>query len=346
MSERVLRAAWLSSTGLLTVAFVTLLTVQAVQARSNDPAPAPPADPPPLTPEALPGRAVVVTNCDALDKVHMQATEKWIGDKPSDRETEVSKVIFYKSVELDQTVEHNGKPLGRWSRSREASEVRHDEQLIDRRWRGPKDNGHLVNIADEIWAVPDLLRNFQWTREGAGEIDGHPATIFRYSPKPGIHPGSRIERALSAMYGRAWVDPASGQVMRVEFKNRQPLKFGWGLLANFSSISGTLEMQPVTVRDTSAAHFAPAAVHAALPAVHFSPVAAHAAIPTAQPATPAAQPAALAAGPPTSAAQPAASAQPTTRTVWVRRHVEIRLAGRQLFSSVHGTLIKDYRLLP
>jgi hypothetical protein len=80
------------------------------------------------------------------------------------------------------------------------------------------------------------------------------------------------------MSGRAWIDPTDGQVFRVEFHNRVPLKFGWGLLADFSSINGSFEMQPVG-------------------------------------------------------------------DLWVRGHTEVHLTGRQLWHSVNGTLIKDYKVV-
>jgi hypothetical protein len=198
-----------------------------------------------VTPESLPNRAVLVTDVQALNQVHLRSTEIWRAPDGSLREKELANVFFYKSVELEMPFEHNGRPLGRWQRSRENSEVRHLEEQIDQRWTGPQDNGKLVSFADEVWSTRDLLRNFQWSSEGSGDVHGHPATIFRYRPRPGIRPSNRVEHALARMYGRAWLDSQTGQVYRVEFHNQAPLKFGWGLLANFSSINGSFEMQPM-----------------------------------------------------------------------------------------------------
>jgi hypothetical protein len=198
--------------------------------------------PNPIPPTAIPQKVVLLSHPGEIANTSLKVVEKWKPDSGA-AETDVGKVIFYKSVDLEQDYERNGAPLPPSDRKQEVSDVRTLEKSINRTWKGPQDDGRLVGIGTQVWRIPELLQAYEFHDIGTETYLGSPAIIYSYQPKPGVKAANRVQKGLLSMVGRIWVEPQTGQVLKIEFHNRATIRFGWGLLAKFTRVDGIMTMQ-------------------------------------------------------------------------------------------------------
>lgn len=181
-----------------------------------------------------------------LGAVHMQAVETWTPVRnPGAAKTDHSRIFYYKTVELELPVTDGGVPLSSHALAKQQRAIARAEADINQAWQGASSEGRLIQIDDQIVDIGSLLRDFTWTPVGRSEYLGHACVEFRFAPRLGIHPDSHAERVMATMVGNLWLDPESGQIYKATFHNREAVKFGLGLLASFSFIQGSFEMQPV-----------------------------------------------------------------------------------------------------
>lgn len=176
----------------------------------------------------------------------MHALETWMNRhghllKRGDYETD--RVFYYRGVEMEETQSADGLPLSAKDRNEQQRDESALRQQIDSAWRGPQDACRLVNINGEIWSLPQIVSLYQWAEGPGPAFDGVPTVQLHFWPKPALRPGSRIQHVLFSMYGDLQVDPRTGQIVAGEFNNVGPVKFGMGLMANFSHIHGAFTMQ-------------------------------------------------------------------------------------------------------
>ncbi len=211
--------------------------------RPGRPALAAPPESEPQDWNQIVAKATLASDPNALNTVHLQAKEWWQKSNGAVSDRETSRVMFYKSVELEVTVSKDGEPVSAYKRFMEQHDLAQAQKRIDKRWKGPMDDGRLVRIADSIVSLPKLLQHYQWQHLGADNVEGQPCQVFRFSARPGDPANSRMVHLMQLMQGRLWMDPQSGQILKVTFHNNQPVKIGFGMLANFDHISGTFTMQ-------------------------------------------------------------------------------------------------------
>ena len=89
-------------------------------------------------------------------------------------------------------------------------------------------------IADSlIRLMPDAM-NYSYVpgQPQTGKNPGITEVVVDFEPNPKFHPPSTTAEALTGLKGRAWVDPKSKQILRMEGTIFKAVNFGWGVLAH------------------------------------------------------------------------------------------------------------------
>lgn len=240
-SPRTRTAAWLRPLAAMLLLTPLALALQAGPPMATAVSPALP----PLA-QLLP-RLSLCSSPDALANVHMHAVETWMnrhGNLLKRGDFETDRIYYYRGVEVEETQSTDGQPLSAKDQSRQEQDTRTLRAQIDQAWRGPRDTGRLVNINDEIWSLPQIVSLYQWTESPGPKFQGISTVLLSFRPKPDLHAGSRVQHVLLSMQGDLEVDPRTGQILAGQFTSTGPVKFGMGLMANFSHIHGSFSMQP------------------------------------------------------------------------------------------------------
>lgn len=227
----------------LTTMLLLAPLVMALQATSPATSPAPAAVP---LAQLLP-RLTLCSAPHELANLHMHAVETWMdrhGNTLKRGDSETDRVFYYRGVEMEETQSADGKPLSTHDQTAQAQDANSLRQQVDQLWRGPADSCRLVNINDEIWSLAQIVSLYQWQEKPGPNFEGIPTVLLAFSPKPGQHAGSRVQHVLLSMWGDLQVDLQTGQILGGQFTNSGPVKFGMGLMANFTHIHGTFSMQP------------------------------------------------------------------------------------------------------
>ena len=88
----------------------------------------------------------------------------------------------------------------------------------------------------------DLISRYEAEVEGVESINGRPAYVLTFQPKPGKLPVQRrIDYALNNSGGKLWIDTAEFGVVRVWFELLRPVKLWAGILGKVGLATGDLE---------------------------------------------------------------------------------------------------------
>jgi len=80
----------------------------------------------------------------------------------------------------------------------------------------------------------EVLNLFSFTIVRREVLNGEPAIVVHFEPKPAAQPSSREGRVASVFAGDAWVHEAEFEVMQVVGTSRSPVSFGWGMIARLN----------------------------------------------------------------------------------------------------------------
>lgn len=84
----------------------------------------------------------------------------------------------------------------------------------------------------------DLVAQFDWSFAGTEKVNGRPATVLAFRPKPGaVYDGNdpKAEKFMRKVSGRVWVDDAEFAIARMEFKSLGSVKSLGGLFWTVNS---------------------------------------------------------------------------------------------------------------
>jgi hypothetical protein len=84
----------------------------------------------------------------------------------------------------------------------------------------PRDDS---NIRDELFEIFDIHV------EGRETLEGMPAVILSFKPRPGYKPQSKLASFLMHVSGRAWVNEEDHQLIRVDAEVFDSVSYGWFL---------------------------------------------------------------------------------------------------------------------
>jgi hypothetical protein len=84
-------------------------------------------------------------------------------------------------------------------------------------------------------AVQDTAAVLDFAIGGRVMVEGRPAILVTFTPKPDAKPTTREGRLARAFTGKIWVDEAEAEVMRVEATAIDSITYGYGLLARLNT---------------------------------------------------------------------------------------------------------------
>jgi hypothetical protein len=79
-------------------------------------------------------------------------------------------------------------------------------------------------------AIAEVFRQFDYRLVGRDAINGEPAIVVAFTPKPGAEPRTRLGKYFRHFAGRAWVHERERQLMRLDVEATKDLTFGLGVL--------------------------------------------------------------------------------------------------------------------
>jgi len=85
-------------------------------------------------------------------------------------------------------------------------------------------------VKEDKDAIAEVFRVFEYRLVGRETVDGAPAIVVTFTPKPGVEPRTRLGKYFHHFAGRAWVHEQERQLMRVEVEATRDLTFGLGVL--------------------------------------------------------------------------------------------------------------------
>jgi hypothetical protein len=176
-----------------------------------------------------------VATAKTLDNLHHQGTYSryrvHIIDAKNDR---VRDLIESRDGNVARLILLHGKPL---SPEEDAAErERLNDMLKDPAGFAKHAKGDEAGkkIADQlIRLMPDAMTyTYVPGQPQTGRNPGMTEVVLDYEPNPKFHPPTTTAEALTGLKGRAWIDPKSKQIVRMNGTIFKSINFGWGMLAH------------------------------------------------------------------------------------------------------------------
>lgn len=162
--------------------------------------------------------------------------EKFNEDRSVKRREERDEIVcFYDGVPLYKQLQINGRATGQRETDPWPS-IKRDEnwQKQVRRFDERRDRYDKI-----IAEVPGA---FFFTFEGEEAVDGHPASVYRMTPRPEYRARSRETEMLKHVTARAWVDERAGHLLRLVATVDRDFDMWGGLLLKVHK-GGTYELR-------------------------------------------------------------------------------------------------------
>jgi len=142
------------------------------------------------------------------------------------QESSLKEQFFVKGVEIDHTLEKNGRPLS-------PAEAKKEQQKVDkevRKYSDPK-QAEKSRAHDEK-EVDVFLRAVRLSSGRRTSNFKRSILMYDLSGDPAFHPRNLEERFAESLNGRIWIDEESGMVAELRFETIKDVKLGGGLVAN------------------------------------------------------------------------------------------------------------------
>jgi hypothetical protein len=83
-------------------------------------------------------------------------------------------------------------------------------------------------------SMDDVVAMLTFKMDGREALNGRDAIVISFTPKPNGDPQTREGRIAKAFTGKAWVDEAAREVVKVEATAIDAISFGFGLIARLN----------------------------------------------------------------------------------------------------------------
>jgi hypothetical protein len=95
-------------------------------------------------------------------------------------------------------------------------------------------------------AVQDIVATLDFAIDRRVSLDGKPAVVVSFKPKPAARPVTREGKMARSFAGKIWIDEAATEVRRVEATAVESISYGYGLIARLGEGTVvTLRREPI-----------------------------------------------------------------------------------------------------
>jgi hypothetical protein len=137
----------------------------------------------------------------------------------------VREQFFVNGVEIEHTLEKDGKPLA-------GAEAQREQTRVDKEVKKYSDAAQAAKVQREGEKEADmLLRALRFTHGQRETRGGRSTVVYALSGDPDFHPKNVEERFMRAVTGRIWVDEETGNPVELRVETTRDVKVAGGLLA-------------------------------------------------------------------------------------------------------------------
>jgi len=148
------------------------------------------------------------------------------------REDKVYQVFPIDGESYSRLVQKDGKSLaGRELRVEQENE-RKFRETVARKKRQPQSAHRKKDYVDDLKFDAVLIARYQWDVTGREAVNGRPAFILSFQPRPNWPVKRIIDRLLNRAAGRLWVDEKDYEIARVDLHLAENVSAWGGILAS------------------------------------------------------------------------------------------------------------------
>jgi hypothetical protein len=175
-------------------------------------------------------------------------TERQMDGNGRLKKVSASSYEVYPSAEPGHTyrklVERDGKPLpvdelAKEDRKQQAKEARAAARSAE---------AQAERRRKETEAIDEIFRLYDIQVVGRETLEGRNAILVTFASRPGVETTTKPGKIVKKFSGRAWIDEADRQLVRVEANLTDDLSFGFGILAKLKK-GARAELQRRKVND-------------------------------------------------------------------------------------------------
>ncbi len=164
-------------------------------------------------------------------------TERELDPRGGVRKVKTETYEVYPSLEPGHTyrrlVEKNGRILD--ARELAAEDRKHEKNVADDGTSEEVERRRAARLAQsrqrEESGVQQVFRIYDIAVAGREILDGRPAIVLSFHPRPNVEATGRAGKVLKVLAGRAWIDEEDRQLVRVDAELVDNLSIGLGVLA-------------------------------------------------------------------------------------------------------------------
>ncbi|HVR24844.1 MAG TPA: hypothetical protein VMU26_16155 [Candidatus Polarisedimenticolia bacterium] len=137
-------------------------------------------------------------------------------------------------------ISHDGKPLSQQN-------LEHQEKEIKRKLKADQRKAQKnPNLRPrDAFLFADIILKSRFEPLKWEDVDGTPAIVYSFMQKSQpLRHGTSDEKIASDVKGKMWINPAAGEVVRMEFTSVSPL--GLNFLVSVKSFQGVVDQRKVT----------------------------------------------------------------------------------------------------
>lgn len=142
----------------------------------------------------------------------------------------------YQEIDVLRLIARDDQPLSPSEMARQ--EERLKAALASHRSRQAGQAQQKTNPRRSVDEEAQLMREFPEALDyrvvGTDKIDGRPATILEFTPRPGYVPRSFKYKVFEKLRGKSWIDQTSGEMVRVEAEVFENVSVGFGVLGKIN----------------------------------------------------------------------------------------------------------------
>ncbi len=169
------------------------------------------------------------------------------------RASDLRSSVAFEAVEVSADLDEAGRPES--LHRRVFACVRHGRRLtrelvsVDGRPPGEREARKARQETDDVKTgrldLTDMLGRYDFHYVSEDVVDGRPAHLVAFEPRPGRPVRTAKDRVLSRFAGRAWIDASELQVLRIDGRLTRPVRFAGGLALRLDRIDIVYEARPV-----------------------------------------------------------------------------------------------------